>query len=654
MSAHLRHAFRELYETDGLCVMGRGLGLWRLLSKFIRVYSRKDEASSARRLVFCVNAARNAEEAQPLLDALLGDGVAPRDLPRVVTNESYGVAERHELYKRGGVFIVTSRILVLDFINSEELRHMVAGLLMYDAHRVNETSAEAFIVRLYREKNQRGFLKAFSNAPERLLHGFGALEKTMKHLQLQKLYLWPRFHAIVLETIGGGGSGGGGPGIEGNGGSGMTSRVIGGRDADRCEGGTVRHGAASGALGADEGSIAVAPPSAKRRKGAASSRSLPEVVQLDCLLSPLQQRIQEGLVAAMELCLGDLRRSCPALDASEMTVERGIFRPWHSTVRRQLDGEWHRLSPKTKQVVGDLKTLRELLEHLIRCDACTFYQLLLALRSINSHLLAEGKLPSPWLSTSAADAVFRCAKDRVFRIEARRDAPVELVDIAGDDDSGDLDAKEARAAPGGNVAVLRDAVQSRARLGHGKRRDIVRQRCIKRVLEQNPKWQVLAEVLAQVRGLCAPSDADGRRPIGGSRCIVVVRDDATKGVLQRFLCSGGQELMMDRYRRLLRQCNARSRRLHASRSAKRRARRGGASAPPPPDRKTSEGLMLASMSAEQILMQEEERALGTGRGEEEAQLQWGSRDGGGHSGPVARGAAAASSTEGKDPWRLRP
>jgi len=38
-------------------------------------------------------------------------------------------------------------------------RHLIGGFIVTHAHRVDEDSAEAFILRLFREKNRDGFIK---------------------------------------------------------------------------------------------------------------------------------------------------------------------------------------------------------------------------------------------------------------------------------------------------------------------------------------------------------------------------------------------------------------------------------------------------------------------------------------------------------------
>lgn len=58
--------------------------------------------------------------------------------------------------------------------------------------RISPLALEAFIVRLYREKNKAGFLKAFTDQPERITSGLSPLRNIMKELQLRKVHIYPR------------------------------------------------------------------------------------------------------------------------------------------------------------------------------------------------------------------------------------------------------------------------------------------------------------------------------------------------------------------------------------------------------------------------------------------------------------------------------
>ncbi len=63
------------------------------------------------------------------------------------------------------------------------------------------TSLEAFILRIYRQKNKVGFLKAFSDNPDPFTTGFSPLATMMRNLFLRKASLWPRFHVHVAQAL---------------------------------------------------------------------------------------------------------------------------------------------------------------------------------------------------------------------------------------------------------------------------------------------------------------------------------------------------------------------------------------------------------------------------------------------------------------------
>lgn len=62
-SNYLSTAFGELFKEDGLAVLGRGLGMHNLVSKFLDIYNDR------KRLVFCLNAS-NYEVGKTFMFAL--------------------------------------------------------------------------------------------------------------------------------------------------------------------------------------------------------------------------------------------------------------------------------------------------------------------------------------------------------------------------------------------------------------------------------------------------------------------------------------------------------------------------------------------------------------------------------------------------------
>ncbi|KAL5021200.1 hypothetical protein ScPMuIL_000355 [Solemya velum] len=182
--------FLDLFHEDGLLVTAKGLGIERVFLNFLKVYS--DPAN----LVLVLNTSSLEEDY--LLEHLEGDNVKP--LPRVITNEC-NASDRQNIYLNGGVLFITSRILVVDLLTDRVPVENVSGILVYRAHRIVESCQEAFILRLYRQKNKTGFIKAFSDSPHSFTSGFCHVERTMRSLFVRKLYLWPRFHASVVTCL---------------------------------------------------------------------------------------------------------------------------------------------------------------------------------------------------------------------------------------------------------------------------------------------------------------------------------------------------------------------------------------------------------------------------------------------------------------------
>lgn len=61
---------------------------------------------------------------------------------------------RKSVYMEGGIIFSSSRILVVDMLMDRMPIDLITGILVYKAHKVIETSQEAFIIRLYRQKNK--------------------------------------------------------------------------------------------------------------------------------------------------------------------------------------------------------------------------------------------------------------------------------------------------------------------------------------------------------------------------------------------------------------------------------------------------------------------------------------------------------------------
>ena len=68
-----------------------------------------------------------------------------------MNTDSMGVGTREKMYSGGGIFSITSRILVVDLLSGLLDPATVTGTVVLHAERVGATSLEAFIVRYMHE-----------------------------------------------------------------------------------------------------------------------------------------------------------------------------------------------------------------------------------------------------------------------------------------------------------------------------------------------------------------------------------------------------------------------------------------------------------------------------------------------------------------------
>ncbi|XP_042720597.1 DNA repair endonuclease XPF [Lagopus leucura] len=429
MAALLEHEsqiFLDLFHQDGLVVCARGLGIDRLLLRFLRLYC---EPAS---LVLVLNT--SAAEEEYFIDQLRSDGVV--HLPRRVTNEIPSSA-RYEFYTQGGVLFATSRILVVDFLTDRIPANLITGVLVYKAHRIIESCQESFILRLYRQKNKEGFIKAFTDNAVAFNTGFCQVERVMRNLFVRKLYLWPRFHIAVNSFL---------------------------------------------------------------------EKHKPEVVEIHVSMTPSMLAIQTSILDILNACLRELKRYNPALEVEDLSLENALGKAFDKTIRHYLDPLWHQLGAKTKSLVQDLKILRTLLQYLTQYDCVTFLNLLESLKA-SEKAFGEN---SGWLFLDSSTSMFVNARARVYRIADEK-----------------LNQK-------GKVS---------------ENRDVKKENELKRelVLESNPKWEALREVLNEIENENKNSEDLG----GPGQVLICASDDRACAQLREYITDGAEAFLMRLYNKTL-------------------------------------------------------------------------------------------------------
>ncbi|GAA5825708.1 hypothetical protein JCM3770_004454 [Rhodotorula araucariae] len=464
---------------DALLVMARGLGLRTVVTTFLKIYDMPEK------LVLVVNA--TPEEERSFAEEV---GMRLKVIGHEVTDD-----KRERLYKDGGLFSVTSRILIVDMLKGRIPTSLITGMVVLHAEEVKPTSQEAFVVRLYRDQNKVGFLKAFSDRPETFSFGFAPLQTTLMQLKLREVVILPRFHDDV--------------------------------DADL-----------------------------QKRKA--------DVVEIYQPLTRNMLDIQTAILECMELTLGEIKRSNHYLEIEDLTVENALFSTFDRLVRTQLDPVWHKVGPKMRGLVRDLTELRKLQDYLLSFDCVRFNQYLETLLSSYSPSVSgslDRRDRPAWLGTPAADTIFTVARNRVY-LQNRVDAPARTREttVDGLEVPDDLALEDWMGGGGGEgptdeeEQMLRELEETARRergemppppprppAGEQKREKEKRIRWmppgVEPVLEEQPKWAVLSQVLEEIETQMYAAD---HHPWGSTDTILVMcNSTSTCLTLGNYLSSEG-------------------------------------------------------------------------------------------------------------------
>ncbi|MCJ1293664.1 hypothetical protein MMC34_005219 [Xylographa carneopallida] len=376
--------FSELRSEDELVILARGLGLLRVVTNLLHSY---DVAGNNLIVVVGADERENGWIGEALAEhAAISRAPLARGLSQVNT-DVMSVGTREKMYSQGGIFSITSRILVVDLLSKLLNPESITGLIVLHSERIVATSLEAFIIRIYRQLNKEGFLKAFSDNPEPFTTGFAPLATMMRNLFLRKPSLWPRFHVTVAKSLEG--------------------------------------------------------------------QKQAEVIELEVPMTESMRDIQNAILECVEVSISELKKAGTGLDLDDWTLDSALHRSFDVIIRRQLDPIWHRVSYRTRQIVNDLTVLRSVLHALLTYDAVSFNKYLDTILAAHQPPPGSNRQnQSPWLFLDAANTIFETAKRRVY--------------------TGKADDAE---APGANT-TLPDSLRP--------------------VLEEQPKWALLAEVLQEV------------------------------------------------------------------------------------------------------------------------------------------------------------
>ncbi|KAH0741561.1 hypothetical protein KY290_034604 [Solanum tuberosum] len=256
-------------------------------------------------------------------------------------------------------------------------------------------------------------------------------------------------------------------------------------------------------------------------------RDPPEVVDIRVPMSTYMIGIQKAVIEVMDACLKEMRKT-NKVDVEDLTVENGLFKSFDEIVKRQLDPIWHTLGKRTKQLVSDLKTLRKLLDYLVRYDAVTYLKYLDSLRASES-------FRSVWIFAESSYKIFEYAKKRVYHF--------------GRTDSGKLGLSKTVST---KKRKLNDNKKDEDQSTSTETRIVLEE-----VLEEPPKWKVLLDVLVEIQEERDKHALSGEEKDhlgdGDDNGIVLVacKDEYSCMQLEDCITNGSQKVMREEWEKYL-------------------------------------------------------------------------------------------------------
>ncbi|XP_055603045.1 DNA repair endonuclease XPF [Uranotaenia lowii] len=184
MLEYERQMFFDLIHSDGLVVCAKGISYEKVLLNLLKIFC--DPTT----LVLVINCSDYEEK-------MYTSKLDSNHIHESATN----AAERERVYLQGGIQFISTRILVVDLLKGRIPIELITGIFVVRAHEIIESCQEAFALRLYRQKNKTGFIKAFSKNVEAFTFGYGHVEKVMRNLFVKELFIWPRFHGVIQKSL---------------------------------------------------------------------------------------------------------------------------------------------------------------------------------------------------------------------------------------------------------------------------------------------------------------------------------------------------------------------------------------------------------------------------------------------------------------------
>lgn len=356
-----KESLLNILNENSLTICSKGIGVDRILANLLQSYS------SACHLVVVIGTEVSEEDS--VCSQIATDPRAKDDgdflPPKRITSDSMLATSRRDLYLSGGVIFITTRILVVDMLTKRIPFESITGIVVMNAHRVFNDCHLSFILRLFRMNNQTGFITALSQNASAFLGSFARLERIMRQLFVAKLFLWPRFHATIVDSL--------------------SARTV--------------------------------PNVIEMRIQMTSSMK-----QIQFAITDLISLCIKELTSMNSFIFSNTIELQSTDSEARISTINVIANNFNRLVRANLDSVWYQLSSRARRLIRDIQLLKSLLFHLTELDSVTFFG---ELKHIRDSVSPDSN-PSDWLFWPPTETLFKLAQERVYTGDKSRKYHIEI------------------------------------------------------------------------------------------------------------------------------------------------------------------------------------------------------------------------------------
>lgn len=135
-------------------------------------------------------------------------------------------------------------------------------------------------------------------------------------------------------------------------------------------------------------------------------------VKIEMTNSMLQ--IQFGLMECLKKCIAELTRKNRELALDWWSIENVLDINFLKSIDAIMVPNWHRISYESKQLVKDIRYLKNLLKYLFTYDAVDFFEEIQLSLDANKPSVSRKYSESPWLMADESQLVISYARKRIY------------------------------------------------------------------------------------------------------------------------------------------------------------------------------------------------------------------------------------------------